>query len=91
MRSEYRVYLAVDGSDVAFCGQYPKIMDGMEAAWEARKAKKSGLAKSEWETARKAGHVAGMVAPDAYGEEEDEAIAWIGDYCVVRVNYYGGR
>lgn len=90
MRSEYRVYLAVPGSDLEFCGQYHKIMDGLEAAFAMNKKKTTGLAKSEWETAIKAGHIAGLVAPDSHGQEEDDVIAWCGDYCVVRVNYFGG-
>lgn len=85
-KTAFRVYRWPDGSCPDFCGEYPTL----EAAEEAAEGEPAGLPKSEWESARRAGHRDGMTAPDPDGDEADEPESWHGangNYCVVRVTY----
>lgn len=85
-RVTFRVYRAPDGCDAEFVGEY----DTQEEAEDAAEKATSGLPRSMWDTARAAGHVAGLYAPSAEGEEDEEPESWHGpdgvNY-VVRVTY----
>jgi len=76
----YNVYYAPDGCDSSFVGFAETIEDARAMAGQG------GLEKSLWDTARAAGHCAGMTAPE--GEEAEEPDEWFGEdgyYCAVRV------
>lgn len=83
---KYRVYEAADGSDLVYCGEF----DDLASAQEFAESEPGGLPRSMWDTARAAGHCAGMTAPDGGDEgEDDEPISWHGaegTYCVVGVD-----
>jgi hypothetical protein len=84
--TKYRVYHAPDGCTPSFCGEYGT----RSAAERAAKRQPVGLPQDLWETARAAGHVYGMTAPDTGGVEADEPIGWYGKegwHCVVAVAY----
>ena len=79
----YRVYIAPEGCDMSYCGEY----DTLEAAQAAADGEPRGLAKSLWDTARNGGPCYGLDAPRG-GTEDDEPISWHGAdgcHCVVRV------
>jgi hypothetical protein len=81
----YRVYEAAEGCDPIFCGEY----DSLEDAQDAAESEPGGLPKAMWDTARAAGHCAGMTAPGG-GEEDEAPISWHGTagwHCVVGVTY----
>lgn len=80
----YRVYRAPDGCDPMYCGEF----DEYDAAVRHAESEPVGLEKCLWQTARAAGHCAGMHAPDDC-EESDEPVSWHGaegDYCVVEAS-----
>jgi hypothetical protein len=84
MTTADRVYEAPEGCDPSFCGEYDTLADAQAAAV----TEPAGLEKSLWDTARAAGHCAGMSAPE--GGEEGEPISWHGAsgwHCVVPVEY----
>ena len=78
----YNVYYAPDGCCETFLG----CVDTLEEAYALEGA--SGLAESDYGTARAAGHCNGISAPDK-AHEEDEPEEWFGAdgyYCAVKVN-----
>ena len=82
---KYRVYEAPDGCDPSFCAE----CDTLDEATTLADSEPAGLPKSQWDTARAAGHCAGMSAPDG-GEEDEAPISWHGEsgwHCVVKVTY----
>lgn len=84
--TRYRVYEAPDGGDPSYCGEF----DSLEEAEEYANTEPTGLVKALWDTARAAGHCAGMTAPPGGGIEEDEPLSWHGEqgwHCVVEVTY----
>lgn len=84
-RTTWRVYYAPDGCDPSYCGE----CDTREEAETLAESEPAGLPRAQWDTARTAGHCAGMTAPDG-GEEDEEPASWHGAdgwYCVVRVVY----
>lgn len=83
----YRIYFAPAGSDLEFLGEFRTLESAIKKANSASCRLTVGLPASDWETARAAGQVAGMTAPDIRGEEEEEPIEWIGDFCIVRTSY----
>jgi hypothetical protein len=83
MTKAYRVYKAPDGCDVSFCGEFATLAEAQAHAL----TEPAGLERSLWETARAAGHCAGMTAPGG-GDESDEPLSWHGnEHCVVEVVY----
>lgn len=68
----YNVYRAPEGSSPAFYGFVETIDEARELAATGR-----CLEKSLWDTARAAGHCAGINAPS--GDEADEPEEWFGD------------
>jgi len=77
----YRVYHAPEGGDLAYCG------DASTLRQARRLAGGGGLPRSMWDTARAAGHVCGMTAPDG-GYEDSEPCEWCGrrgEWCIVAV------
>lgn len=85
-RITYRVYHAPEGCDPSYCGEY----DDRDEAAQAAAADPRGLEQSLWDTARAAGHCAGLTAPD--DGEESEPLSWHGSdgcYCVVEVRRDG--
>lgn len=78
----YNVYLAEEGSDMSFLGRATSLRAARRLAAHGAQ----GLDASLWDTARVAGHCAGMSAPE--GIEDDEPAEWFGRggwYCAVRV------
>ena len=85
-RQTYRVYEAAVGSDLVFCGELDDLRDAMKFA----NSEPAGLPKSLWDTARVAGHVGGLLAPDLRGDEADEVCSWHGkkqNHCICVVRY----
>ena len=83
MKTAYRVYDAAEGCDLIFCGEYDTLAEAQSIA----AAEPAGLGQSLWDTARAAGHCAGMTAPEG-GDESDEPISWHGEHhCVCAVRY----
>lgn len=85
MKTTYRVYEAPDGCGTTFCGEFASEAEAQEYA----ATEPSGLSECLYETARQAGHVCGMEAPDG-GTEDDDPVGWYGAagwHCVVRVRY----
>lgn len=85
MTTAYRVYEAAEGSDLVYCGEYETLTEAQSVA----EREPGGLSRSDWETARNAGHCAGMTAPSG-GVEADEPVSWHGEsgaHCVVAVTY----
>ena len=85
-KTAYRVYLAPDGCDPSYCGEYSTI----EEARDVAEREPAGLDACMWETARAAGHCGGMTAPDTAGREDRDPLSWhgaSGNHCVVRVMY----
>ena len=86
MRTAYRVIHAPEGSDPSYCGEFDSLTDAQAYA----ATEPDGLESSLHDTARAAGHCAGMHAPDTAGDESPEAISWHGSdgwHCVCRVTY----
>jgi len=79
----YRVYLALDGSDLSYCGECSTLAEARTLAAAAPAGEEASL----WDTRRAAGGTDGYVAPDATGVEADEACDWVGDYCIVATTY----
>lgn len=76
----YNVYYCVDGCEPEFCG--------FEATKHAARKLARGprLPKYLWGTARAAGHVNGITAPE--GPEADEPVEWFGrgnNFCLIPV------
>lgn len=71
MKTRYRVLKCVDGSAEEFCGEFGALA---EAQAHADKSP-DGLPRWQWESARAAGD---GCAPDADGEEADDATSWHG-------------
>lgn len=71
----YNVYHIPEGSAPAFYGFAETLADAKELAAKGR-AKGRALEQSLWDTARAAGHCAGLVAPT--GEEAEEPAEWFG-------------
>jgi hypothetical protein len=85
MATAYRVYEAADGCDPIFCGEFETLAEAQSVA----ESEPGGLSRSDWDTARTAGHCAGMTAPGG-GVEDDEPVSWHGEsgwHCVVAVTY----
>lgn len=85
MSTAYRVYYAPEGNDPAFCGEYATLAEAQAAA----EKEPDGLPQSMWQTAHKAGHCAGMTAPEG-GVEGENPISWHGGegwHCVCAVKY----
>lgn len=83
MKTAYRVYEAAEGSDLIFCGEF----DDQFTAETVADSAPGGIPRSLWDTARAAGHCAGMVSPEG-GVEDDEPLSWHADHhCVVQVTY----
>jgi hypothetical protein len=74
----YRVELCPDGCDVSFVGDY----DSLAKARAAAESGACGLPRADWDTARAAGHVGGMTAPEGGPEEYAEADEWVGYYAI---------
>lgn len=84
-RTAYRLYYAPEGGDISYCGEYETESEAIEAADRDPR----GLECSLWDTARAAGHVAGMHAPDGNGSEAENG-EWCGPdghHHVVAVTY----
>ena len=75
MSMTYLVYLALDGCDLEYCGE----CETLAAAKEYAATSPAGLPRSLWDTARAAGHCAGLHAPT---RESGEPVAWVGDYAI---------
>ena len=78
----YNVYQAPDGAAESYLGFVTSLKAARHLAAHGRE-----LPDDLYETARKAGHVDGIFAPDK-SHEEDEPTAWFGRggyYCAVAV------
>ena len=87
----FNIYHAPEGSAEEFCGFVPVVDGDLRAALAACRAiadsGRDGLPEHLYETARAAGHVCGMTAPDR-SREADEPYEWFGAdgyYCAVAV------
>ena len=67
--SHYHVYRAAEGQDESFLGMAETLDDARALAATATE----GLPASLYETARAAGHVDGLYAPDKSGEADAES------------------
>jgi len=79
----YHVYYAPDGCDDCYVGEAASL-DEARALMESGQ---KGLERSLWDTARAAGHCAGLVAPETE-HEDDEPLEWGGPegyHCIVAV------
>lgn len=74
------MYEAPDGCAETYLGYADTLDEARELARSATK----GLPEHLYETARAAGHVNGMSAPDKL-HEDDEPAEWIGDRCIIAV------
>lgn len=81
MAIKYRVELAQDGCDVEFAGDCDTLAEARELAATTPRT----LPRSMYDTARAAGHVAGMTAPVGGSAEPTEPIEWIGDYAITAI------
>lgn len=86
----FNVYRAPEGSAAAFCGfvavENGDIAAALAECWGLADAGHE-LPESLYETARAAGHVCGMVAPDK-SRETEEPYDWFGpdgEHCAVAV------
>lgn len=77
----YRVELAEDGCDVEFAGDCDTIKEARALA----SSNPTTLPKSLYDTAKAAGHVAGMNAPSVAVSGDCEPIEWVGDFAISRV------
>lgn len=69
----YNVYRAQDGSSPSYYGFAATLEEAKQLASKGR-----SLEESLWDTARTAGHCAGISAPDQSHEDEEPA-AWFGE------------
>lgn len=83
MRSRYRLYQAPCGGGLIYCGEYETRLEAARTA----DRKPAGLSADQWHTARLAGHCGGLTAPPDAGQEADEPLLWIDDYCVIKTIY----
>ena len=87
----FHVYYAPEGSAESFCGYVPVVDGDLRAALavcrEIADSGRDGLPEHLYETARAAGHVYGMAAPDK-SREAEEPYDWFGpegEHCAVAV------
>ena len=75
-----------DGRCVEFCGEF----ETREKALAHAETTPPGTPESDWESERKAGGQAALLAPSLDGKEDEEPLGWFGDggwHVVVRVVY----
>ena len=85
-RIAWRVYRDSDGRCVEFCGEF----ETREKALAHAETTPPGTPESDWESERKAGGQAALLAPSLDGKEDEEPLGWFGDggwHVVVRVVY----
>ena len=83
MTTKYRLYCQPEGSIASYCGEF----ETRALAASAADRQPRGLSEDQWDTARRAGHCGGLTAPDSAGQEDDEPLLWVGEYCVIRTRY----
>jgi hypothetical protein len=79
-KTGYNVYYAPEGGPEEFLGEVESLAEAYELEGG------QSLPSAMWDTARAAGHVDGMSAPDQTGEA-DEPAEWFGAdscYCAVK-------
>lgn len=83
MTTRYRLYYAPQGSGMSYCGEFETRLEACRTADRSPR----GLSEDQWDTARQAGHCGGLTAPPTAGQEDEDPLLWVEDYCIIRVRY----